>query len=707
MESWPGDPQPLGATWTGEGTNFSLFSEAAERVELCLFAEDGAETRVPLTEMDGYCWHAFLPGVGPGQRYGFRVHGPWEPAKGLRCNGNKLLLDPYARAIEGGVTWGQPVFPYVFGKPHDKDDSDSAASMPKCVVVDPRFDWSGDEQPRTPFSQTVVYEAHVKGLTMSHPEVPDELRGTYAGLGHPAVVSYLKALGVTAIEVMPVHHFVHDSHLLEKGLENYWGYNSIGFFAPHDEYARKGGDPGRQVREFKEMVKALHAAGLEVILDVVYNHTAEGNHMGPVLSMKGIDNPAYYRLVEGDGQHYMDYTGCGNSLNMRHPHVLQLIMDSLRYWVSEMHVDGFRFDLASALARELHEVDRLSAFFDLIQQDPVVSRVKLIAEPWDLGMGGYQVGNFPALWSEWNGKYRDAVRDFWRGQDETLAELASRFTGSSDLYGDTGRRPFASINFVTAHDGFTLRDLVSYNEKHNEANGEENKDGESHNRSWNCGAEGPTDDEGILELRARQQRNLLVTLVLAQGVPMLLSGDECGRSQGGNNNAYCQDSELSWFDWKACDGDLLAFTRGLIALRKGNPVFRRRRFFHGQSVQGTDLSDIGWFKPGGEPMTPADWTETFHAKSLGVFLNGKGIPGKDKRGRRIQGDDFYVIFNAHWDPLPFKLPERLRVQDAWYRVLCTGSATPPAVEPGTGERVPCGTEFTVTGRSVQVLRRAE
>jgi isoamylase len=555
---WPGQPYPLGATFDGVGTNFAVFSEIAERVELCLFDDAGQETRVDLPEVTAHCWHGYLPDVGPGQPYGFRVHGPWAPADGQRANPAKLLLDPYAKAVAGAVQWNEAVFAHRFADPENsRNDDDSAPFVPRSVVVNPYFDWANDRNPRTPWHDTIVYEAHVKGFTARHPDIPQALRGTYAGLGHPAAVEYLSRLGVTAVELMPVHQFIHDAHLVERGLRNYWGYNSIGYLAPHNGYAATR-QPGQPVQEFKQMVKSLHEAGIEVILDVVYNHTAEGNHLGPVLSFKGLDNAAYYRLSPEDRRYYVDYTGTGNSLNMRHPHVLQLIMDSLRYWVAEMHVDGFRFDLCAALARELHDVDRLSAFFDLIQQDPVVRRVKLIAEPWDVGEGGYQVGNFPPLWSEWNGKFRDCVRDYWRSADQTLAEFASRITGSSDLYASTGRRPYASVNFVTAHDGFTLRDLVSYNDKHNEANGEDNRDGESHNRSWNCGAEGASDDPEILALRGRQVRNFLATLLLSQGVPMLLAGDELGRTQGGNNNAYCQDNETSWIDWQAADPALLA-----------------------------------------------------------------------------------------------------------------------------------------------------
>ncbi|MDQ3455304.1 MAG: glycogen debranching protein GlgX, partial [Actinomycetota bacterium] len=562
MQVWPGTAYPLGATFDGTGTNFALFSEVAHRVELCLFDSAGEETRLDLPEMDGFVWHAYLPGVNPGQRYGYRVHGPFDPESGHRCHPSKLLLDPYAKAIQGQIDWDEALFNYRFDDDGLNDD-DSAAHMMRSVVINPFFDWHNDRHPRTPYHESVIYEAHVKGFTKLHPDIPEELRGTYGAIAHPAAVEHLLALGVTAIELMPVHQFVQDHTLVEKGLSNYWGYNTIGFFAPHNAYSASG-QRGEQVAEFKGMVRTLHEAGIEVILDVVYNHTAEGNHLGPTLSFRGIDNVAYYRLVDDDPQYYMDYTGTGNSFNVRQPYSLQLIMDSLRYWVTEMHVDGFRFDLASTLARELHDVDKLSAFFDLVHQDPVVSQVKLIAEPWDIGDGGYQVGNFPSLWTEWNGKYRDTVRDFWRGESGTLGEFSARLTGSSDLYEHSGRRPVASINFVTAHDGFTLNDLVSYNEKHNEANGEDNNDGESHNRSWNCGVEGETDDPDVLALRAQQRRNFLATLLLSQGVPMILYGDEAGRSQGGNNNTYCQDNELTWIDWTAMDQDLVSFTAQLV-----------------------------------------------------------------------------------------------------------------------------------------------
>src|SRR5689334_19532977 len=637
---WPGNPFPLGATWDGIGTNFSVFSEVAERVDLCLFDNTtGRETHLEMREQTAFVHHVYVPGVGPGQRYGFRVHGPWAPANGQRCNPNKLLLDPYGKAVTGAVQWGQTVYPYRFGDENRISTSDSARAMPKTVVVNPYFDWGNDRPPAIPWNDTVLYELHVKGFTQAHPGVPPNLRGTYAGLAVPEVVDWLTGLGVTAVELMPVHQFVHDHFLVRRGLRNYWGYNSISYLAPHNEYAA-GGTLGEQVQEFKQMVKTLHQAGIEVILDVVYNHTAEGSRLGPMLSFKGIDNEAYYRLADDDRRTYVDYTGTGNTLNMRHPHVLQLIMDSLRYWVLEMHVDGFRFDLAAALARTLHEVDRLSAFFDVIQQDPVMSQVKLIAEPWDVGEGGYQVGNFPPLWSEWNGRYRDTVRDYWRGQDQTLGEFAARLTGSSDLYEATGRRPSASINFVTCHDGFTLLDLVSYNDKHNDMNGEQNRDGADDNRSWNCGVEGPSDDPEILALRHRQQRNFIATLLLSQGVPMLLSGDEIGRTQHGNNNAYCQDNEVSWLDWDDVDESMLAYVRNVLRLRTEHPVFRRRRWFQGQAIHGSDVSDIGWFTPDGELMTEEDWNVTF-AKSLGVFLNGEGIHYVDARGQRVRDDSFY------------------------------------------------------------------
>ncbi|HEX3827933.1 MAG TPA: glycogen debranching protein GlgX [Sporichthyaceae bacterium] len=702
---WPGRAYPLGATYDGAGTNFSLFSQVADAVDLCLFDDSGAETRIRLEELDAWCRHAYLPGVGPGQRYGFRVHGPWDPAAGLRCNPAKLLLDPYAKAIDGEIDWDQACFSYNFGDEYSRNDADSAPHVPRSVVHSPYFDWSNESRPDVPLSQSVIYEVHVKGFTARHPDVPKEQRGTYAGLAHPAAIDYLTRLGVTAVELLPVHQFVHDSHLIERGLRNYWGYNTIGFLAPHNGYCAAGSD-GEQVSEFKSMVRALHAAGIEVILDVVYNHTAEGNHLGPTLSFKGIDNAAYYRLVGDDARYYYDTTGTGNSLNVSNPHTLQLIMDSLRYWVTEMHVDGFRFDLAATLARQFHEVDRLSAFFDLVQQDPVVSQVKLIAEPWDLGEGGYQVGNFPPVWSEWNGRYRDTVRDFWRGEFSTVGEFATRLTGSSDLYADDSRRPVASVNFVTAHDGFTLRDLVSYHEKHNEANGEDNADGESHNRSWNCGTEGETADPEILNLRARQQRNFLATLLLSQGVPMLLGGDEAGRTQGGNNNAYCQDNETSWFDWDALDHDLVEFTGALIALRREHTVLRRKRWFSGRPIRGT--IDLGWCRPDGAEMTDEDW-ETAHARCIGLFLNGHAITGRDPQGRRIIDDSFLLLFNASDVDLSWHLPNQWG--QLWEVVLDTGERGPGLARGRRSAAVPKSRQVRarrrVRSRSMQVLRRME
>ena len=703
---WPGTAYPFGATYDGTGTNFAVFSEVADAVELCLVADDGSETRVTLEEVDGFVWHGYLPLVQPGQRYGYRVHGPYDPDNGQRCDPTKLLLDPYGKAFDGAFDGDASLHSYDFADPTQRNTDDSLGHTMTTVVINPFFDWDSDRHPRRPYSETVIYEAHVKGMTMTHPDVPEAMRGTYAGLAHPAVLAHLKALGVTAIELMPVHQFLQDQTLLDKGLRNYWGYNSFGFLAPHHEYTANP-LPGAAVNEFKAMVRTFHEANIEVILDVVYNHTAEGNHMGPTIMFRGIDNQAYYRLVEGDEQHYMDYTGTGNSLNVRHPHALQLIMDSLRYWVTEMHVDGFRFDLASTLARELHDVDKLSAFFDLVQQDPVVSQVKLIAEPWDVGEGGYQVGNFPSLWTEWNGKYRDTVRDYWRGEDSTLGEFASRLTGSADLYEDSSRRPGASINFVIAHDGFTLADLVSYNEKHNEANGEDSNDGESHNRSWNCGAEGPTDDPAVLELRARQQRNVLTTLLLSQGTPMLAHGDELGRTQQGNNNVYGQDSELAWMDWEAAaeqrNLDLTAFTSRVIALRAAHPVFRRRRFFEGRPVSSADkMRDITWLTPAGAYMTEADWDSGF-GKSITVFLNGDGIPDKDVRGERVVDDSFLLCFNAHHEDLEFQTPDGRFAQE-WTVDLDTTTAT--GERTGATAVVVAGTATTVRARSVLVLRKS-
>jgi isoamylase len=656
MELWPGRPYPPGATWDGEGTNFALFSESAHGVTLCLFDRKGSETRIPLTEVTAHVWHGYVPGVSPGQLYGFRVDGNYDPPWGQRFNQNKLLIDPYAKAIHGDLDWNETVFGYVVGGSDDvPDPRDSAPHVPRSVVADTLFPWGEDQLPRREWHETVIYEVHVKGFTMRHPGVPEHQRGTYAGLASPAAIDHLTGLGVTAVELLPVHHFVSEHDLLKRGLTNYWGYNSVGYFAPHAAYSSSG-TKGEQVREFKAMVRTLHSAGIEVILDVVYNHTAEGNHLGPTLNFRGIDNTAYYRLVDNDARHYMDYTGTGNTLNARHPEVLHLIMDSLRYWVTEMHVDGFRFDLASALARGFHEVDRLSAFFDLIHQDPVVSSVKLIAEPWDVGEGGYQVGNFPVLWTEWNGKYRDAVRDFWRGHGTSLAEMGYRLTGSSDLYQGDGRGPGASINFITAHDGFTLRDLVSYNDKHNEANGEGNRDGTDDNRSWNCGAEGDTDDPTVLELRRRQQLNLLGTLLLSQGVPMLVAGDEMNRSQGGNNNAYCQDNELNWIDWDLDKDaqDMLAATKRLVTLRRDHPVFRRRKFFQGRPIHGSELADIGWFGPDGNEMDQDQWLGG-QVVALGVFLNGQEISEPGPRGERIVDESFLLLLNGP-DPVEFRLP---------------------------------------------------
>ena len=693
MNAWPGRPFPLGPTWDGEGTNFSLFSEHAERVELCLFDGD-RETRVEVTDVTAFNWHCYLPGVGPGQRYGYRVHGPYDPARGHRFNPNKLLIDPYAKSIEGPIRWDAAnVLPYVpGGGDTELDDEDDAAAIPKCVVVDPHFDWEDDTPPARPWNETVIYEAHVKGFTQLDPGVREDLRGTYAGLASEPAVAHLKELGVTAVELLPIHHIADESFLHDRGLTNYWGYSSIGYLAPHALYAATG-TRGEQVLEFKGMVKALHKAGIEVILDVVYNHTAEGNHLGPMLAFKGVDNKSYYRLMPDDPRHYMDFTGTGNSLNPVHPSVLRLIMDSLRYFVLECHVDGFRFDLASALAREFHDVDRLSAFFDIIHQDPVLSQVKLIAEPWDVGPGGYQVGNFPVLWAEWNGKYRDAMRDFWRGQ-ANVGEFAQRFTGSSDLYSEDGRAPFASINFITAHDGFTLLDLVSYNGKHNDANREANHDGTDDNRSWNHGAEGETADPAVRALRARQQRNFLATLLLSQGVPMLLGGDEFGRTQGGNNNAWCQDNEISWFDWASADEELLEFARRTIRLRQEHPVFRRQSFLSGSAGE-SGLPDVWWFRPDGRRMTQRDWTSP-DTKTLGVFLNGQEIRARTSHGEAIADDSFLLLFNAHYESVLFTLPSR-RFGNWWEVELATSEA--PETRLGARALVP------VDGHSLTLLRR--
>jgi len=700
-ELWPGNPFPLGPTWDGEGTNFSVFTEHGQGVVLCLFDDGGHEERVRLRERTAYVWHCYLPGVKPGQRYGYRVEGPYDPEHGHRFNPDKLLIDPYAKAIEGPIDWrAANALPYVPSGGDDadltRDEQDSAPAIPKSVVIDEAFDWQDDDwtRPRTPWHETVIYEAHVKGFTERHPEVREDLRGTYAGLASEPSIAYFKELGVTAVELLPVHHIADESFLTDRGLTNYWGYSSIGYLAPHALYAATG-TRGEQVREFKGMVKALHAAGIEVILDVVYNHTAEGNHLGPMLSMKGVDNMSYYRLVADNPRYYMDYTGTGNTLNPVHPSVLRLIMDSLRYFVIECHVDGFRFDLASALAREFYEVDRLSAFFDIIHQDPVLSQVKLIAEPWDVGPGGYQVGNFPVLWTEWNGMYRDTVRDFWRGET-AVADFAKRFTGSADLYELDGRRPFASINFVTAHDGFTLRDLVSYNEKHNEANLENNRDGTTDNRSWNHGVEGPTDDPEINALRARQQRNFLATLFLSQGVPMLLGGDELSRTQGGNNNAWCQDNEISWYDWAAADWDLQAFVKRLIELRRAHPVLHRRDFLSGQET-GSGLPDVWWFRADGRKMAQRDWSRG-DALTLGVFLNGQEIPTPGPHGEPLGGDSFLILFNAWHEAITFKLPAR-RFGLRWAVELSTAEPN------GNGTLYAPRQEVSIEGRSLLLLRR--
>lgn len=706
---WPGNAYPLGASYDGAGTNFSLFSEIADKVDLCLIDERGDETRITLDEVDGYVWHAYLPNISPGQRYGFRVHGPFDPASGHRCDPSKLLLDPYGKSFDGDFTFGQALFSYDLSAVDLGGDTAATGAPPMIdslghtmtsVVINPFFDWAFDRAPLTPYHETVIYEAHVKGLTQTHPGIPESLRGTYAGLAHPAIIDHLKSLNVTALELMPVHQFMHDERLLGLGLRNYWGYNTFGYFAPHYQYAANR-QAGGAVAEFKMMVRSLHEAGIEVILDVVYNHTAEGSHLGPTINFRGIDNAAYYRLLDSDLRLYKDFTGTGNSLNARHPHVLQLIMDSLRYWVTEMHVDGFRFDLAATLAREFYDVDRLSAFFDLVQQDPIVSQVKLIAEPWDVGEGGYQVGNFPGLWTEWNGKYRDTVRDYWRGEPATLGEFASRLTGSSDLYAASSRRPSASINFVTAHDGFTLNDLVSYNEKHNAANGEDNRDGESHNRSWNCGVEGPTDDPEIVELRSRQMRNFWTTLMLSQGTPMIAHGDEFGRTQQGNNNAYCQDSEVSWVDWSLAEknADLLKFARKVTKLRKRHPVFRRRRFFDGEPIRsGDEVRDIAWLTPGGREMTHDDWNQAFD-KCVAVFLNGEAITAPDARGERVVDDSFLLCFNAHQRDVEFVTPHDDYAQE-WTVELDTNHSA------GAAEMVVRAKDkLTVPARSVLILRK--
>lgn len=727
LKLWPGKPYPLGSKWDGEGTNFGLFSENATGVELCLFDEQGWETRLPLTEVYNFIWHGYVPGIQPGQLYGFRVHGPYNPSAGHRFNPAKLSIDPYAKAIAGDVVHGREIFGYDWDD--EKEDLsysalDDSHLVPKSVVIDESFDWEGDTHPQLPWHKTVIYEMHVKGFTKLHPDIPEALRGTYAGLAHPAAIDHLKSLGITAVELLPVHHFIGCPGFLDaKGLRNYWGYDSINYLAPYSGYSASG-NTGQQVNEFKEMVKALHAAGIEVIIDVVYNHTGEGNHMGPTLSFRGLDNAAYYRLVEGAPRYYMDYSGCGNSLNVCHPQVLKLIMDSLRYWVLEMHVDGFRFDLATVLARETDRVDTFAAFFDIIHQDPVLCEVKLIAEPWDIGEGGYQVGQFPLLWSEWNGRYRDTMRDFWRGTNETLSQFAYSFTGSSDLYESNGRRPHASINFITAHDGFTLKDLVSYNLKHNEANGENSRDGENYNRSWNCTAielaatqalepgasapcfdpcagDGDTDDPQVQLLRERQQRNFLTSLLLSQGVPMLVAGDEMGRSQGGNNNAYCQDNEISWVDWglQHKNADLLEFTRQLTGLRREHPIFRRRKWFQGRAIHGSQVSDITWFNPDGGEMTDEQW-KVGYAKAIGIFLNGEEIASPNARGERIIDDSFLLFFNAYWEAIDFVIPPRFQGLQ-WIAILDT--AEPKFVE-SQGIIYTKRKNIPVTARSIVILK---
>lgn len=674
METRPGVSYPIGATYDGSGTNFAVFSSLATGIDLCLVDDDNQETRIPITEVDGYVWHIYLPGVRPGQRYGFRVNGPWDPAQGLRCDYSKFLLDPYAKAIDGMIDSDRALVSYNVENPSELVPADSIPHMMTSVVVNPFFEWGLDRPPKHEYHKTIIYETHVKGMTIINEQIPAELRGTYAGLAHPQVIKYLTDLGVNAIEIMPVHQFVQDGFLQSKGIRNYWGYNTIGFFAPHNEYSASG-SKGQQVEEFKALVKAMHEADIEVILDVVYNHTAEGNNLGQTISFKGLDNPHYYRLVPENPAYYFDTTGTGNSLNMRGPHTLQLIMDSLRYWVTEMHVDGFRFDLASTLARELHEVDRLSAFFDIIQQDPIISQVKLIAEPWDVGDGGYQVGGFPPLWTEWNGKYRDALRDFWRGEPAILGEFASRISGSSDLYATSGRCPIASINFVTAHDGFTLNDLVSYNEKHNEANGENNNDGESHNRSWNCGEEGPSQNLEVNQLRDKQRRNFILSLMVSQGVPMLLHGDEILRTQNGNNNGYCQDNELSYLSWDINTEkiELLEFTKAAIAIRKNHPVLHRRRFFKGSAKQGgqSDLGEIAWYTPNANSMTVQDWN-TAYTKAVMVFLNGQAIADPDDKGNKVVDDDILIIFNAAQEEVSFTFPPQPQNAN-WKLAICSDS----------------------------------
>ena len=699
MQIRPGSMYPLGASYDGAGVNFALFSQVAQKVELCLFDEEDNETRIEMTEQNSYVWHNYLPGIQPGQRYGYRVYGPYDPMQGLRCNPNKLLLDPYAKAIEGNIDGDESLYSYWFKSPDDvtsMNTLDSAPHTMKAAVVNPYFDWGNDQHPNISYHDSVIYEAHVRGMTNLNMDVPPDIRGTYAGLAYPSVIEYLKKLGVTAIELMPIHQFVNDSFLQEKGLSNYWGYNTIGFFAPHNAYSSSG-QRGEQVNEFKSMVKAYHRAGMEVILDVVYNHTAEGNNLGPTLSFRGIDNGAYYRLVDNDRRHYFDTTGTGNSLLMRSPHALQLITDSLRYWVTEMHIDGFRFDLAATLARQFQEVDKLSAFFDIVEQDPVISRVKLIAEPWDLGSGGYQVGGFPSSWSEWNGRYRDCVRDFWRSQPSTLPEFASRLMGSSDLYQVNGRRPVASVNFITAHDGFTMNDLVSYNEKHNEANGEGNRDGESNNRSWNCGVEGPTTIKDVNELRQQQMRNMFATLLLSQGIPMICGGDEVARTQQGNNNAYCQDNAISWTNWDLDEDqkDLLEFVSKLIHLRLEHPVLHRRRFFSGreQGNDSTTIPQVEWMDHTGSIMDMDDWSNT-HAFTVMIYLNGSDIPETDWYGNQMVDNDFILIFNAHYEPIMFTLPDE-QYGKKWRLIVDTHNPKGPELNYEAG--------FAITAQSRSFL----
>lgn len=698
---YPGQPYPLGATWDGEGVNFAIFAENASGIDLCLFekADSPQEfAKIKINEVSHHVWHAYLPGIKPGQHYGYRAHGPYDPLNGLRYNPNKLLIDPYAKAIASPVNWNDSLFGYVIG--HEEQDLsfsevDSAPNAPKSVVIDPSFDWGDDEPPKIPYHKTIIYETHVKGFTKLHPGIPGEIRGTYAALAHPVTINYLKELGITAIELMPVHHFIIDKTLQDSGLNNYWGYNTIGFFAPDIRYSGSE-TSGGQVNDFKNMVKQLHRAGIEIILDVVYNHTAEGNHLGPTLSFRGLDNSSYYRLTENQ-RFYMDYTGTGNTLNARMPTVLRLIMDSLRYWILDMHVDGFRFDLAATLARELHEVDRLSAFFDIIHQDPVISQVKLIAEPWDIGEGGYQVGKFPLGWAEWNGKYRDCIRDYWRGADSMLAEFAERFTGSSDLYKADYRRPTASVNFVTAHDGFTLNDLVSYNQKHNEENGENNRDGEDHNRSWNCGAEGDSDDHEIISLRNKQKRNFLTTLLLSQGVPMIVAGDELGKTQKGNNNAYCQDNEISWIDWQHADKKLMSFTCKLVHFRRKHPNFRRRLWFRGHPIKGAGVEDIAWLLPEGVEMPEESWSHDY-AKSLGIFLNGNGIRTVGPKGEQTTDNSFYIMFNGHYEDLDFILPPK-KYGHNWIKVIDTHEN----LFSEEGETFKHGQKIKVSSRSIVLL----